>query len=368
MTREAFGGGLISSFMAHSPDTDALLSTDPQDTAEAAGLVYVTDREPGVTRRRRGKGFSYHTPDGALVSDAERKRIEALVVPPAWGDVWICPRADGHLQATGRDARGRKQYRYHARWAEVRSRVKFNRLVPFGEALPQLRRRVERDLRRRDLGRDTVLALAVRLLDQTLIRIGNPEYAEANDSYGLTTLRDRHVAFDGAEVRFSFVGKSGKEHEVALRDKRLARLVKACRDIPGYTLFQYYTDDGKGAIGSGDVNGWLRETTGEDFTAKDFRTWGGTLLAAKALRARGTAEDEAAADRHCADVVKEVAAGLGNTVAVSRKYYVHPDVAAAYCDGTLLPAMARRHAGNTPAGLEPEEAAVLSVLRDRLGG
>ncbi len=352
--------------MARSSDTAALLSTDPQDAVAVAGLVYVTDREPGYTRR--GRGFSYHDPDGDLVPDAERERIEALVLPPAWDDVWVCTRPNGHLQATGRDARGRKQYRYHARWAEVRSRVKFNRMIPFGEALPAIRSRAEHDLRRPELGRDKVLALAVSLLDQTLIRIGNPQYAEANASYGLTTLRDRHVHFDGSEVWFSFVGKSGKEHEVALRDKGLARLVKACRDIPGYTLFQYYTDAGKRAIGSGDVNAYLRETTGEDFTAKDFRTWGGTVLAARALRARGEAEDEKAAARHCADVVKEVAEGLGNTVAVSRKYYVHPDIAAAYCDGTLLAAMRRRNAGNTPAGLEPDEAAVLSVLRERLEG
>ncbi|MEM1042503.1 MAG: DNA topoisomerase IB [Bacteroidota bacterium] len=356
--------------MARSSDTgngSPLLSTDPHDTAEVAGLVYVTDREPGLRRRRRGTGFSYHDPDGEAISDADRDRVESLVIPPAWSDVWICACPSGHLQATGRDEQGRKQYRYHARWAEVRSRVKFNRMIPFGGALPAVRHRAEHDLGKRDLGRDKVLALAVRLLDQTLIRIGNPEYAEANASYGLTTLRDRHVDFDGSEVRFSFVGKSGKEQEVALRDKRLARLVKACRDIPGYTLFQYYTDSGKAAIGSGDVNAWLKETTGEDFTAKDFRTWGGTVLAAKALRARGEAEDEATADRYCADVVKEVAEGLGNTVAVSRKYYVHPDIAAAYCDGMLLPAMKRRNAGNTPAGLEPEEAAVLAVLRDRLG-
>ena len=352
--------------MARTPDTDALLATAPKESAETAGLVYVTDDAPGITRRRRGKGFSYHAPDGALIEGAERDRIEALAIPPAWEDVWICPLPNGHLQATGRDEAGRKQYRYHDRWAEVRNRVKFNRLVPFGEALPTIRSRVEDDLGRRKLGRDKVLALAVRLLDETLIRIGNPEYADANDSYGLTTLRDKHVAFDGAEVRFSFVGKSGKEQELALRDRRLARLVKACRDIPGYTLFQYHTERGKDAIDSGAVNGWLRETTGEPFTAKDFRTWGGTVLAAKALRARGGAEDEQAADRHCLDVVKEVAEGLGNTVAVCRKYYVHPDVVAAYCAGDLLEAMKRRNGGNTPAGLEPAEAAVLSVLKERL--
>jgi DNA topoisomerase-1 len=352
--------------MARPSDTAALLSVEPQASAEVAGLVYVTDTEPGITRRRRGTGFSYHDPDGTLIDGAERDRIEALAIPPAWDDVWICPLPNGHLQATGRDEAGRKQYRYHDRWAEVRNRVKFNRLVPFGEALPTIRSRVEHDLGRRQLDRDKVLALAVRLLDETLIRIGNPEYVDANSSYGLTTLRDKHVAFDGAEVRFSFVGKSGKEHDVALRDRRLARLVKACRDIPGYTLFQYRTDAGKDAIDSGDVNGWLRETTGEPFSAKDFRTWGGTVLAAKALRARGDAEDEQAADEHCLDVVKEVAEGLGNTVAVCRKYYVHPDIVAAYCAGDLVEAMKRRNAGNTPAGLEPAEAAVLSVLKERL--
>lgn len=350
------------------PSTSALLSTDPQDAAEVAGLVYVSDAEPGIARRRRGRGFSYHHPDGEPVSESDRARIEALAIPPAWEDVWICPLPNGHVQATGRDEKGRKQYRYHPDWAEVRGRVKFNRMVPFGEALPTLRSRVEADLRRKALDRAKVVALAVRLLDETLVRIGNPEYAASNDSYGLTTLRDRHVDFEGAEVRFTFVGKSGKEHALRVRDRRLARLVKQCRDIPGYTLFQYHTDDGKRAIGSGDVNAYLRETTGEAFSAKDFRTWGGTVLAAKALVERGGAEDQAAADRHCADVVKEVAAELGNTVAVCRKYYVHPDIVAAYCEGSLLEAMRRRHAGNTPAGLEPAEAAVLSVLKERLAG
>ena len=339
--------------------------TAPEQSARRAGLVYVTDAEPGLRRVRRGKGFSYHAPDGALVSDAERARIEALVIPPAWEDVWICPDPSGHLQATGRDDRGRKQYRYHPDWQAHRNRLKYDRMVAFGTAIPRLRARVEHDLGRRAHDREKVLALAVRLLDETLVRIGNPEYAEDNQSYGLTTLRDHHVTFDGSEVRFSFRGKSGKEHDIALRDRRLARLVKTCRDIPGHTLFQFYADDGKGAIGSGDVNAYLRETTGEDFSAKDFRTWGGTVLAAKALRARGEAEDEQAAERVVCDVVKEVAAGLGNTVAVCRKYYVHPDVLAAYREGTLLGHLKRRHAGNTPAFLEPEEAAVLSLLEDR---
>lgn len=343
--------------------------TAPEKTARKAGLVYVADAAPGLRRTRSGKGFVYHTPGGKRVSAAERARIEALVIPPAWTSVWICPDPNGHLQATGRDARGRKQYRYHPDWQDHRSRLKYDRMVAFGEALPGLRARVEDDLGRPQLDHDRVVALAVRLLDETLIRIGNPEYAEANQSYGLTTLRDRHVSFSGAEVRFAFVGKSGVAHAVALRDRRLVRLVRACRDIPGHTLFQYYTDgeagEGRRTIGSGDVNAYLRETTGEDFSAKDFRTWGGTVLAAKSLGARGTPEDEQAAEGHICEVVKEVAGALGNTVAVCRKHYVHPDVLNAYRDGTLSVHLTRRHAGNTPAFLEPEEAAVLGLLKER---
>ncbi|MDX1418655.1 MAG: hypothetical protein R3181_01705 [Rubricoccaceae bacterium] len=337
--------------------------SDPEQSAREAGLVYVSDAAPGVRRVRRGRGFSYHAPDGALVTGEERDRIEALAIPPAWEDVWICPDPDGHLQATGRDERGRKQYRYHPDWRSHRNRLKYDRLVPFGEALPALRARVEEDLGRRALDRAKVVALAVRLLDQTLIRIGNPEYAQDNDSFGLTTLRDRHVTFDGAEVRFTFTGKSGKEHEVALRDRRLARLVKACRDIPGYDLFQYYTEDGKGAIGSGDVNDYVRDVTGEAFSAKDFRTWGGTVLAAKALRACGEAEDERACEQAVVQAIQEVAQGLGNTVAVCRTYYVHPGILEAYREGALLGHLKRRNAGNTPAFLAPEEAAVLSLLQ-----
>ena len=339
--------------------------TAPEQSARKAGLVYVTDAGPGLRRVRRGKGFSYHTAAGARVARADRARIEALAIPPAWADVWICPDPRGHLQATGRDEKGRKQYRYHPDWQEHRNRLKYDRMVPFGEALPGLRARVEEDLNRPRLDRDKVVALAVRLLDETLLRIGNREYAEDNASYGLTTLRDRHVSFDGAEVRFSFVGKSGKEQEVALHDRKLARLVRACRDVPGHPLFQYYTEAGKDAIGSADVNDYLRETTGEDFSAKDFRTWGGTVLAARALRACGAAEDEKACEDAIRETIAAVSAGLGNTVAVCRKYYVHPGVLEAYREGTLLAHLARRHAGNTPAFMAPEEAAVLSLLRER---
>ena len=240
-------------------------------------------------------------------------------------------------------------------------------MVPFGEALPDLRARVENDLGARGLGRDKVLALAVRLLDETLIRIGNPEYATDNGSFGLTTLRDKHVSFEGTAVRFSFVGKSGKEHALNLKDRRLARLVKECRDIPGYTLFQYYTDGQSGeksSIDSGDVNGYLREVTGEDFSAKDFRTWGGTVLAAKALRDCGMGADDKACDSAIVEAIKNVAEGLGNTTAVCRQYYVHPDILESYRMGVLLDALKRRNTGNTPAFLEPEEAAILSLLKE----
>ena len=325
------------------------------------GLRYVSDDAPGLRRVRRGQGFSYHQPDGDLVSEDVRARIEALVIPPAWEDVWICLRPDGHLQATGRDAKGRKQYRYHPEWQAHRNRVKFDRMAGFGEGLPDLRARVERDLRRRGLVRDKVVALAVRLLDETLIRIGNQEYARGADaSYGLTTLRDRHVVLDGGRATLSFVGKSGVEHEVEIADRRLARLVKACRDIPGYSLFQYHTDDGKSTIGSADVNAYLRDATGQDVTAKDFRTWGGTVLAAEMLSATTLEDPEDA----IVQTIKDVSSQLGNTVAVCRRYYVHPDILDAHREGVLRDRVRRRNAGNTPAGLRPPEAAVLDLLRD----
>ena len=327
------------------------------------GLRYVDDARPGLTRARRGRGFSYHRPDGELVSDETRERIEALAIPPAWEDVWICPAANGHLQATGRDAKGRKQYRYHPDWEAHRNRLKFDRLVPFGEALPAIRARVEDDLGRRGLGREKVLALCVRLLDETLVRVGNEQYAVENGSYGLTTIRDKHVSFSGAEVRFEFVGKSGKTQALTVADRRLARLVKACRDIPGYDLFQFYDESGhKQDVESGHVNGYLQETTGEPFSAKDFRTWGGTVAAAEALAAHDGTDDP---DPLIVRAVKDTAAVLGNTPAVCRRYYVHPDVLDAFREGDLRDRVRRRNAGNTPAGLRPPEAAVLDLLRDR---
>ena len=332
------------------------------------GLRYVDDARPGITRVRRGTGFSYHRPDGALVDDGVRDRVEALAIPPAWDDVWICPTPNGHVQATGRDAKGRKQYRYHPDWEAHRNRLKFDRMVPFGEALPQIRARVEEDLEAEGLGREKVLALCVRLLDETLVRVGNEQYAAENGSYGLTTIRDKHVSFEGSEVRFEFVGKSGQAQEVSVRDGRLARLVKACRDIPGYDLFQFYDEAGaKHDVESGHVNGYLQETTAEAFSAKDFRTWGGTVTAAERLAEHGDDVADDAADGLIVQAVKDTAARLGNTPAVCRQYYVHPDVLDAFRARDLAGRLRRRNAGNTPTGLRPSEAAVLDLLKERGG-
>jgi DNA topoisomerase I len=360
----------------HAPGPGAMESAspaaDPIASARAAGLRYVSDRAPGITRRRQGNGFAYRLPDGAPLRDrAERRRIEKLAIPPAWTDVWICPDANGHLQATGRDARGRKQYRYHPDWRGVRDETKFGRLIAFGEALPALRRRVEEDLGRPGLPREKVLAAVVRLLETTLLRVGNEEYARANNSFGLTTLRDRHAAVEGSTVRFAFRGKSGKEVEVDIQDRRLARVVKRCRELPGQELFQYLDDEGaRQAVGSGDVNAYLREVTGEEFSAKDFRTWGGTVLALgalSALAANGTGAGEAS--RNVVQAVKEVAEQLGNRPAICRKYYIHPGVLDAYVEGVLAGAAAAaetaRHPDDGPA-LSPLERRTLDLLRERL--
>ena len=334
-------------------------------SAADAGLRYADDARPGITRRRAGTGFSYRMPDGSRASNAVRARLEALVLPPAWTDVWIAPDPRGHLQATGRDAKGRKQYRYHDAWAEYQNRLKFDRMVPFGEALPALRARVEHDLAGTALSHGRVVALAVRLLDETLIRVGNTEYARTNKTFGLTTLRDRHVSFDRGGVTFSFVGKSGKEHALTVADRRLARLVRACRDVPGYDLFQYRTETGKATVGSADVNAYLRETMGDpDVSAKSFRTWGGTVAAAQALAAADLPDDgaEDACEPVVSAAVKAVSEALGNTAAVCRQYYVHPDLLDAYRAGPAAFA-ARLAATEARPGLRPSEAAVLDVLK-----
>lgn len=334
--------------------------------ARSAGLVYVSDDQPGIRRRRCGKGFSYHHPDGRHLEDRQTlERIRALAIPPAYADVWICPDPRGHLQATGRDARRRKQYRYHAQWRALRSADKFTRLLAFGQALPRIRRRVRSDLAQRGLPRSKLLALLVRLLDQTLIRIGNDRYARDNHSFGLTTLRSRHVRAGRGRLRFAFRGKSGQERDVALDDRRLARIVRRLQQLPGQRLFQYLDDEGtRQPIDSGMVNDYLREASGGEFTAKDFRTWGGTVraievMAATALPGRGGERALAAA---ITNAVKQVAATLGNTPAVCRASYIHPAVFEGWRDGSLHAAMA----SGARLGPRQLERRALRWLRRRL--
>jgi DNA topoisomerase-1 len=316
---------------------DLATSEPPLEDVKAAGLTYVTDFDPGIRRRTAGHGFSYKDAAGDPVTDEPTlDRIRALVIPPAWTDVWICPSPRGHIQATGRDAKGRKQYRYHARWRQTRDAHKYDRLIAFGRALPRLRARVEHDLGLRNLPREKVLAAVVRVMEITLIRVGNEEYARANRSFGLTTLRDRHATIEGRHAEFEFRGKSGKVHRTGFSDPRLARVVKACQDVPGQRLFQYRDDSGDHrAVESADVNAYLREAMGEDFSAKDFRTWAGTIAAARALALTGTCDSTAEAKRRIGVCVKAVAGLLGNTAAVTRQAYIHPAVLEAYRTGVL---------------------------------
>ena len=324
-------------------------TTESAEAARNAGLHYASDLAPGIRRVRAGKGFQYLTSEGRRVRDpAELGRIRALAIPPAWTDVWICPSPRGHIQAIGRDARQRKQYRYHARWREVRDATKYGQLIAFGAGLPALRRRVDRDLRRPALPREKVLATVVRLLEATLIRVGNEEYARANESFGLTTLRDRHVDVAGQTVEFRFRGKSGKHHLVRLNDRRLAKIVKACQDIPGYELFQYVDDAGRGqSIDSADVNNYL-QLAGTDWTAKLFRTWAGTVQALAALHRLAPVRSTAAIQRNMVQVVNDVAAKLGNTPAVCRRCYIHPVVIECYLRGALHRTLEALPARRTP--------------------
>ena len=339
----------------------------PPDSARLAGLHYTIDSRPGIRRIRKGKAFQYVGPDGRVIRAAdELRRIASLVIPPAWEDVWISTDPRGHLQAVGRDARGRKQYRYHPKWREVRDETKYYRLIGFAAALPAIRRRTARDLRSRRLTRDKVLAAVVQLLEKTLIRVGNDEYAKDNRSFGLTTLRDGHVDVKGARVRFAFRGKSGVEHDIRLDDRRLARTIKACRDLPGYDLFQYVDDAGKRhAIGSSDVNDYLHAITGKDYTSKDFRTWAGTVLAAQTLCEIEAFASDAQAKRNIIRAVESVAKRLGNTRAVCRKCYIHPAILDSYLDGSILKALAEHNgrAASKPGDLTPAEAAVLGLLQ-----
>lgn len=344
------------------------LPLDPAEAARHAGLRYVHDRQPGITRRKRGAGFEYRLPDGRVLRDrATLLRIRALAVPPAWTEVWICSLPHGHIQATGRDARGRKQYRYHGRFRAFREETKYEKIFEFAAALPRIRAQCQRDLATPGLSRDKVLAAVVSLLEQTLIRVGNEEYSRLNQSFGLTTLRDRHARIRGSEVQFRFRGKSGKEHAIRLNDRRLARIVKRCRDLPGDELFQYVDADGAPqSIDSADVNEYVRRAAGQDFTAKDFRTWAGTLLVATALAERGASPAAAhsvrAAKRQIQEAIQRTAERLGNTPAICRRCYVHPAVLDAYLAGRAVARVAEVGA-RTRLGLRADERAVLAFLR-----
>jgi DNA topoisomerase-1 len=357
--------------MKHLEKLPLKIIADPTESAKAVGLRYVMDSRPGIRRVEAGKSFRYVDPEGKKVTGPEElRRIRSLVIPPAWTEVWICPLANGHLQATGRDARGRKQYRYHPRWREVRDETKYNRMILFGHYLPKVRRRVQKDMAMPGLPRPRVLATVVRLLELSLIRVGNEEYAKQNRSFGLTTMRDRHVEVSGSTLQFRFRGKSGKEHALTIDDHRLARIVKRCQEIPGQELFQYIDDEGnRQTIGSADVNAYLREITGEDFTAKDFRTWAGTVLAAIALQEFKKVDSKAQAKKNIVRAIEQVSERLGNTPSICRRCYVHPVILDSYLDGTMLEILrsrAEKTIAASLAKLQPEEAAVLTLLQQRL--
>jgi DNA topoisomerase-1 len=359
--------------METSPATLATpVMVDPALVAKEAGLSYSHVDRPAITRHRAGKGFSYRDPKGTRISDLKTlARIKALVIPPAWQDVWISTHANGHIQATGRDARGRKQYRYHERWREVRDESKYERMVMFGRALPGIRERVDRDMRQQGLPRTKVIATLVRLLETTLIRVGNERYAKENNSFGLTTMRNHHVDVSSTMLRFTFKGKSGVEHEIELKDRRLAAVVKRLQELPGQELFRYIDGDGTPeTIDSSDVNAYLHEISGEDFTAKDFRTWAGTVLAAQALAAFDEFDSDVRAKTNIVNAIETVAARLGNTRTVCRKCYVHPAVIDAYLEGETVETIrqrADREIADSLTELPPEEAAVLMLLHERLG-
>ena len=350
---------------------DALDTKDSTSAARAAGLRYVHDGRAGIHREAVKDGFRYLDAHGAPVEDETTlARIKGLVIPPAWQDVWICAQANGHLQATGRDARGRKQYRYHPKWRTARDEVKYERMLKFGDALPAIRHEVDRALKLPGLPREKVLATIVYLLEATMMRVGNEEYARTNKSFGLTTLRNRHVKVDGSDVQFSFRGKSGVYHKVKVHDRRLAGIVKRTRDLPGQELFQYIDEDGEThSVDSSDVNDYLRNITGEEYTAKDFRTWSGTVLAALALQEFEKFDSETQAKKNIVRAIESVAEKLGNTPTICRKCYVHPAVLDAYLEGAPLDVMRERTEEKLAEdlhALQPEEAAVLAMLQQRL--
>lgn len=350
---------------------DLKIVTDPEEAAEEAGLRYVSDDRPGYTRKAKNGDFEYFDADGKKITDETRLlRIRRLAIPPAYKNVWICPSANGHLQATGRDARGRKQYRYHERWREIRDETKYDRMLAFGDALPKIRARVRKDVELPGLPREKVLATVVQLLERTFIRVGNEEYAKENKSYGLTTMRNKHVDVQGSTLRFNFKGKSGIKHEVDVTDRRIAKTIAKLQDLPGQELFQYVGEDGETRnVTSQDVNDYLREISGQDFTAKDFRTWAGTVLAAMALNAVEQSETKTQAKANVKTAISAVAKILGNTPAICRKCYVHPAVLESYLSGSAIEGLKHK----TDEALEDkidnlrgDEIAVLKFLRERL--
>jgi DNA topoisomerase-1 len=347
------------------------VAQDPAEVAEDAGLRYVSDEQPGYTRKPKGDDFEYFDTDGKAIRDETRLlRIRRIAIPPAYKDVWICPSPNGHIQATARDARGRKQYRYHERWREARDENKYDRILVFGQALPKIRRRVNKDMGLRELPRNKVLATVVHLLGRTFIRIGNEEYARENQSFGLTTMRNRHVDVNGAKLTFSFKGKSGVKHEIDVSDRRLANIIRKLQDLPGQDVFQYEDETGEVRnVDSQDVNDYLQEITGEEFTAKDFRTWAGTVLTAMALNAQGPVENQAQAKKNIKDAITAVAKILGNTPTVCRKCYVHPVVLESYLDGDMIEGLRQKTEEALSEKLEDlraEEAAVMSFLQAKL--
>jgi DNA topoisomerase I len=345
--------------------------TDPIEVAEEAGLRYVSDDQPGYTRKPKGKDFEYFDTDGKLIRDETRLlRVRRLAIPPAYESVWICPSPNGHIQATARDARGRKQYRYHERWREARDENKYDRMLVFGQALPKIRRQMNKDMGLSGLPRNKVLATVVHLLGRTFIRIGNEEYARENKSFGLTTMQNRHVDVKGAKLSFSFRGKSGVKHEIDVSDRRLANIIRKLQDLPGQDIFQYEDEAGEVRnVTSQDVNDYLHEMTGEEFTAKDFRTWAGTVLTAMALNAQGPGEDTAQSKKNIKTAITAVAKILGNTPTICRKCYVHPVVLESYLDGDMIEGLKQKTEEALSENLEElraEEAAVMSFIQEKL--
>src|SRR5256714_10386158 len=343
----------------------AQITNDPVEVAEEAGLRYVSDEQPGYTRKRKGKSFQYFDTAGKLIRDETRLlRIRRLAIPPAYRQVWICPLSNGHIQAIGRDDRGRKQYRYHERWRSIRDENKYDRILTFAAALPKIRRRVQADLKLPGLKREKVLAAVVQLLERTFIRVGNEEYARQNRSFGLTTMKDHHVKVRGKKLRFRFRGKGGKEHEVDFMDRRVAKIVRELQDLPGQDLFQYFDDEGKLCnVTSQDVNDYLQEITGEDFTAKDFRTWAGTVLTAMALNAQEKSATKKEAKSNLKNAIAAAASLLRNTPTICRKCYVHPAIVESYLSGNLIEGLQTKlDAAEEIPDFSDDEKAVLNFL------